>query len=114
MAVSELKKSVKYLIQSATGKDSIESFLQRLGEYSDSIIVQKTDEGKMFRTGLCILQVNDIDANLIDINLLFDFYDEQNRTEEYKYANQVLKQNFTDDAYEELRSKNMMKFQIVR
>ena len=113
-ASSELKRSVKYLVQSLEGKDDINGFLKRLSEYCDSIIVRNTDEGRDFCEGTCILKVNESNIKVIDIILSFRFQNKDHVLEEHRYMNQVSRQNFTDNAYEELLDKRAMIYEITR
>ncbi len=111
-AVSEIKKSVNYLFQSMAGKDSLDSLLQRLGEYTDSIIVQRRDEGKEFQEGVCTLSVG-MDPDMIDIELFFVFENEQHVTETRRLKNQMSRSALTDEVFETIQTKNAMKFEIT-
>lgn len=113
-ATYELKKSVKYFVQSVSGRDDISTFLKRLGEYCDSIIIRRIDEGKKFLEGICTLEINEADSGAVDIILFLKFQNEKEGIEEYKYTNQTCRENFTDSAYEELLSKKTMMFEITR
>ncbi|MCD8176666.1 MAG: hypothetical protein LUE98_04280 [Tannerellaceae bacterium] len=111
-AVSEIKKSVNYLFQSMAGKDSLDSLLQRLGEYTDSIIVQRRDEGKEFQEGVCMLSVG-TDPDAVDIELFFVFENEQHVIETRRLKNQMSRSALTDEAFETIQTKNAMKFEIT-
>ncbi|MCD8096861.1 MAG: hypothetical protein LUE31_02265 [Lachnospiraceae bacterium] len=110
--VSEIKKSVNYLFQSMAGKDSLDSLLQRLGEYTDSIIAQRRDEGKEFQEGVCTLSVG-ADPDIVDIELFFVFENEQHVTETRRLKNQMSRSALTDEAFETIQTKNAMKFEIT-
>lgn len=114
VAFIELKNSWKYLIQSAGGRDNISSFLRRLSEYGDSVIVKNIDNGKEFHDGTCTLKINEKNAEIIDVIMSFRFQNKKLGLEEYRYSNQVKKQSFTDEAYEELLDKTAMSFEMVR
>lgn len=113
VAITELKNSVGYLCQSIVGKDNLESLLSRLGEYTDSIIVQRTEEGKRFRDGICTLSLNN-DNDSIDVLLQFTFENVDHMMESHKLKNNIEGAALTDEAFETVKSKRTMKFEIIR
>lgn len=110
-SVNEFKKSVNYLFQSMTNRDTIESYLNKLGEYSDSIILKASTEGYFFDNGECSIH---IDGQKIDVVLEYYFTGENGLIEKRTYKRQENKEAFTDTAYEELMLKKKMVYRIER
>lgn len=110
---TEMVDSLKYMFQSAQGKYSLETYLEVLGEFTDSEILSGEDTGLTYIGGevVFLTKKNESDI-LITINLEFQ---DINREWKLKSSERSVKKNmFTQETVKRLETSSKIKFEIER
>ena len=94
----ELKDAFKYLLQSAKGKYSVESYLKVLSEFTDEEINTALDNGELYGGGeVTFLSV--INSSTLAVSVEMRFYSEkEKKTKTRKAERELERKMFTDEA----------------
>lgn len=107
-----IKTTLKFTYQSAIGKYSLETYLEVLGEYTDSEIIDFLEKGYTYGGGE-VTFLTEKSEDTIKVMVKMYFFERITKKNKLKQAERSLEKNiFTDETIKTLEEKRLVMYEI--
>ena len=111
-AFSELFRSIKFAIESKSGKYSLETYLDIIGEFTDRQIWEAKKSGRSYTGGECTVQISDVNPENYLFQIEMFFRDKDGSAVKEEASREIPKSKFVSETQEQI-TKNPLKFEIL-
>ena len=109
-AWKEFCESIQFFIDSKTGKFSLETYLEIIGEYTDRLIIEAEGTGMCYSGGECTVKKNP-NEKVYEFNVIIHFTDIDNMTICKEAVRKIPIDRFTREATDQIGTGEI-KFRI--
>lgn len=105
----ELRKSFRYMIESRHGKYSLSTYLEIVGQYADTQIIEARKNGLKYIGGECVVNLEHGDPDKYVFSVEMFFVDQQGQNIRKTACRKLDSKRFTRETKEEISSeKNIL------